>query len=524
MRLVRAFAALLLLATSTAPAGASSDIAVVIDGVGAAHGMGLAMDGVLGQARGGWPYRKILGLFYPGTTRASFKGTVRVGLATAMEHGLELPTGGEVSDAPPGGKPGTGFPFRVPAGATVTVAHTGQGYIVRAPGVVRGAQQDDIDRLPGTSPLPVPSGAPALPTPTPQPKPPSPSPAPTPSPRVVQGSIWVSPDGSPALTRVAATGRRYRGRIEIRVSESGLWAINHVDLETYVRGIAEEKGAGWPVEGLKVLAVAARSLAAATMTWYTRNQVHGFDICPSERCQVYLGYDGEEPSMTQATNATSGEVLSFRGRPILAMYHGNGGGRTEAYRLVYAGSGTDPYPYLSSVEYPFASPSRWQKQYSSGQVETALRAGGIAVRGRLTAVEVVQRGISPRVIRLRVDGAAGATEATGLAFQRALGLRSTWFDVRVGGPAPAEPDPIVPGEPGDEPVLAFASSTPLPRAAAAPTERSVPWRPDAFAGALLGFAVALLARASVLRGEKLQHRVVVGGVVHDVEVRAADDH
>ncbi|MGH7859340.1 MAG: SpoIID/LytB domain-containing protein, partial [Candidatus Binatia bacterium] len=63
---------------SAAPARAEDDV-VVLEGVGAAHGFGMAMDGVEGQARAGWSHTKILDLFYPGSAEGRAGGAVRVG-------------------------------------------------------------------------------------------------------------------------------------------------------------------------------------------------------------------------------------------------------------------------------------------------------------------------------------------------------------------------------------------------------------------------------------------------------------
>src|ERR687892_2342644 len=78
-------------------AAASSNTPVVIRGVGAAHGFGMAMDGVEGQARAGWSHDRILSLFYPGTATSSAGGTIRVGLAEVPSVALGLPAGGVVS-------------------------------------------------------------------------------------------------------------------------------------------------------------------------------------------------------------------------------------------------------------------------------------------------------------------------------------------------------------------------------------------------------------------------------------------
>ena len=80
------------------------------------------------------------------------------------------------------------------------------------------------------------------------------------------------------MVRVESTGNRYRGVIELDAVGGSLRVVNRVGLETYIAGIAEARGAGWPLEGLKALAVAARSYAASMMTWNARNQAKGYDI------------------------------------------------------------------------------------------------------------------------------------------------------------------------------------------------------------------------------------------------------
>lgn len=439
---------------AAAPAGAAvpppRDDVFVLHGVGKAHGLGMAMDGVEGQARAGWSHDRILDLFYPGTQSSTAGGTVRVGLADGGTQRFVLPGGGTVlqgRDRRP-----------VPEGATVTVTTSGGGAAARIdaaaatpqpspsaspepPGespaaatLAGSAPQDPADAIESPPPVESPPSAPIDdPTPTPPPardQPTSPGPAATP---VGEGSVRIRPDGDPAVTLVEATGRRYRGEVEVLPVNGTLQVVNLVDLETYVAGIAEEKNAGWPLEGMKVLAIAARSLAAATMDWYAKSHDRGYHICATQNCQVYLGYDGEEPVMRRATQETAGRIRTYNGRPILAMYHGNGGGQTETYRKV-ARISTDPHPYLRSVRYPHADPSTWRRELTEPEIVGALAARGITVPTPITRIEVLERGDSPRVIQMRIHAGTRHVDMTGTTFMMALDLWSTWFDV---GRAPA---------------------------------------------------------------------------------------
>lgn len=429
-----------LLGSQVAAAGAADVDGIVIEGVGSAHGFGMAMDGVEGQARAGWAHDRILDLFYPDSVAGGAGGVIRVGLGAADVQRVTLPGGGTVSDAPPG--VGAAFRDEVAPASIVTVAQEGGRLVVGgfASASSEEPEQEPPAEEPDATPPPLPTSSPPgevtlepTPSPTPEPTPEPPAPLPSaPPPPSSSGSIWVVPAGDPALAAVEATGRRYRGSIEIRLDASGrLIAVNHVDLETYVAGIAEEKGQGWPVEGLKALAVAARSLGDATMSWYGRNQADGFDICATGNCQVYLGYDGEEPAMRRAAAETAGRIRTYKGSAILAMYHGNGGGVTESYARM-AGKPEDVHPYLRSVRYPHGDPKRWRRETSMPEIARALAtdeevAARASVPAPLERIEVVERGESPRVVRVRLSGGGREQVLAGRVFARAIGLPSTWF-------------------------------------------------------------------------------------------------
>src|SRR5688572_32998420 len=56
-------------------------------------------------------------------------------------------------------------------------------------------------------------------------------------------------------TLLALDGRSFRGALEVK---PGMTVVNHVDLESYMQGLAEVPGS-WPMEALKAQAVAART-------------------------------------------------------------------------------------------------------------------------------------------------------------------------------------------------------------------------------------------------------------------------
>ena len=124
--------------------------------------------------------------------------------------------------------------------------------------------------------------------------------------------------------------------------EEGLHFFNEVSLEDYVCGVlGSEAYASWPLEALKANAVAIRSY-----TLYSLGKHGTFDLCDTNHCQAYRGLPREEVFRTAVT-ATTGEILSWQGTPINAVYHSSSGGRTRNNEEVWVGT---PLPYLRSVE------------------------------------------------------------------------------------------------------------------------------------------------------------------------------
>jgi stage II sporulation protein D len=138
-------------------------------------------------------------------------------------------------------------------------------------------------------------------------------------------------------------GVRYPGNIILWPdADEGLIILNEVGLEDYVCGVlGSEAYASWPLEALKANAVAIRSY-----TMYSIGKHGSFDLCAGDHCQLYRGLPQAEVFQT-AVALTTGEVLTWQGRPINAVYHSSSGGRTRNNEDVWKGS---PLPYLRSVE------------------------------------------------------------------------------------------------------------------------------------------------------------------------------
>jgi hypothetical protein len=140
--------------------------------------------------------------------------------------------------------------------------------------------------------------------------------------------------------------REYIGRLEVRSSGSELLAIVEMDRETAVAAIVEAEGAdGLPFEARKAQAVVTRSYLAGA-----HNRHQGFDFCDNEHCQLLKGLAHPASAGSRAALETRGQVLTYKGEVIPALYSANCGGHTKSLAQTKWEGAAIPqpgYPYFS---------------------------------------------------------------------------------------------------------------------------------------------------------------------------------
>ena len=184
-----------------------------------------------------------------------------------------------------------------------------------------------------------------------------------------------------------------------------------------MRGVVSgESPSAWPTEALKAQAVAARTYAITTHAGGA-----AFDQYADTRSQVYRGVAAETPNTDAAVQATTGQVVTFGGQPVTTYFFSTSGGETEDVENSFVGS--QPKPWLKAVDDPFDSVSpkhRWGPyRFTAAQVQRKLHR---YLQGRFKRIKVLQRGVSPRVVRAQVVGTGGVHERHRAA--AALGLRA----------------------------------------------------------------------------------------------------
>jgi stage II sporulation protein D len=164
-------------------------------------------------------------------------------------------------------------------------------------------------------------------------------------------------------------------------------------------------------------------VAARTYALATAKTTGAFDQYPDTRSQVYRGVTGESVRSDAAVRDTAGRIVTYGGQPAVTYYFSTSGGYTENIEFSFIGALSKPW--LVGVPDPYDNQSpyhRWTVNASAASLDRALGAPGSFKR-----VKVLQRGVSPRVVRARVIGTKGSTVLSGPTIRARLGLRDTWF-------------------------------------------------------------------------------------------------
>jgi stage II sporulation protein D len=173
-------------------------------------------------------------------------------------------------------------------------------------------------------------------------------------------------------------------------------------LEDYVAGVmAGEAGTMKSPEALKAMAVAIRTYA---VKFRGRHKEEGYDFCSTTHCQNY-----KSAGMSEAVEATAGEMLWRKGELVEAYYSKDCGGTNDSY----------------------CPREVWKSSFTTEELTRALRSEGLKAPQHWH-IEVTERD-GPRAKRLNLgDGVAISAEPFRLAIGRTLGwnrLKSDLYSV-----------------------------------------------------------------------------------------------
>jgi stage II sporulation protein D len=229
------------------------------------------------------------------------------------------------------------------------------------------------------------------------------------------GQAWVQPQKGGYIW---IGDRWYRGSVRVIADGKKLLAVNQVDLEQYLYSVlGAEMSTNFPAEALKAQAVAARTYALYRSQSTSQKP---FDVDSTQASQVYRGLSSEANTTQAAVNATLGQIMTYQGKPILAVFHSASGGHTENVEDIW----TDRVPYLRGVaDYDAGTPGyEWTKTFTNGELSKSLKINHIKT---IAPDRTTQFG---SVVSLKIDGDTSET-LPGDKVRTALKLRSLRFAI-----------------------------------------------------------------------------------------------
>ena len=244
------------------------------------------------------------------------------------------------------------------------------------------------------------------------------------------------------------------GRIEIGIYSAAscttgfcLRAVLSASMQKYLMGLAEVPSS-WPAAALRTQAIAGRTYAYEK---WTRSGSHRLPcdctVYDSTLDQAYAG-DGKRTGSGEywddwqaAVRDTNGQIVTYQGDPIQALYSSSSGGHTENNEHVWGGT---PLPYLRGVndaaDAVSANPNhRWSPVEMSFQDFSTKVESKYPTVGDLQDVKVTLRGVSGRVSALsggglKLIGSKSTVQTSGWDFRTKFGsdiLKDTLFYIDI---------------------------------------------------------------------------------------------
>jgi stage II sporulation protein D len=232
---------------------------------------------------------------------------------------------------------------------------------------------------------------------------------------------------------VTISGKTYRGKGEAIENGAGALAgVNELPVEQYLYGVVplELGPVAFPeLEAQKAQAIAARTYALSGLGKRASN---GYDLRATTDDQVYGGYSAEHPVSNGAVDATAGEVVTYNGSLISALFSSTSGGHTANNEEAFAGGAV---PYLRGVpdaergqalehvpslevfrahgnatslrglkegdfESNWARYHRWTFEWTNAEITSVISSFAQQPVGKVHEINVVERGPSGRAIRV----------------------------------------------------------------------------------------------------------------------------
>lgn len=192
---------------------------------------------------------------------------------------------------------------------------------------------------------------------------------------VLYDTVTLTPlnSGNMLTLNLGTLNRTYKGSMLFKINNSAILPINTVNIEDYTKGvIGYEMSDSYPLEALKAQAVASRSYGQ----YHIDRHGPEYDVTDTTSFQVYRGINSSFKNVERAVDETRGEMITYGGNVVEALYSACDGGYTEAsenvwtYAFAYYTSKKDDFDDYS--KYDNSRSYNWTKELTSQQLTDIL--------------------------------------------------------------------------------------------------------------------------------------------------------
>jgi stage II sporulation protein D (peptidoglycan lytic transglycosylase) len=239
----------------------------------------------------------------------------------------------------------------------------------------------------------------------------------------------------------------YRGLLRIVRSGDKIALTNHIDIESYLKGVLRgELPKHFHRESFKAQCVAARTYVLYQMKSASSDRT--FDVYDNEGSQMYIGVTGEGPKAVAAVEETAGEVCVWPNGDVDTLfctyYSSACGGQSQHVNNVKPRDPDVP-PLAGQVvcnDCYLATYYEWDPvRVTKAELTKCIvkRYPSVASLGEITGLRPKEIEPGGRIVRIQLDGKNGTNETLiGEDFRLCVGghkLKSTKFTIEDDGDA-----------------------------------------------------------------------------------------
>jgi stage II sporulation protein D len=220
--------------------------------------------------------------------------------------------------------------------------------------------------------------------------------------------------------------------VDVAVYRTAEQSIQSIPIETYIIGVvAAEMPADFEMEALKAQALTARTYIVNQLLSDNKLGVpDGADVTDTVVHQVYKNdqelktawgsdYSWKMNKINEAVTATTGQILTYDGKPITATFFSTSNGYTENSEDYWSNS----YPYLKSVSSPWDTESPKFYDQTTLSLKDFQKKLGVTLPSGNEIGTVTARTTGNRVATVEIGG----KKLTGKQIRDSLDLNSSDF-------------------------------------------------------------------------------------------------